>query len=236
MNLHYQYYKAYYEDPSSVKKVNEEILAVKCTCEPLKIDEAKEFTLRTTYPGLLAGIGYVHESGTAKDDAFKLGFSFDYVTGMPYLPGSSLKGVLRSAFQRYPSYIAELLGITTGDVRLLEEEIFEKGRDVFLDVFPSKGNGQSLLGEDYITSHRAKQKEFDGLTDPEPIRFLKILPETEMVFRFILQNTVITATDGTEISLRPGVKKDLFKELLLQFGAGAKTNVGYGRFKETGKK
>lgn len=55
-----------------------------------------EIRLRVQNPGLLPGIGYPHEVGYPGE--FKLGFGFDHVTGLPALPGSSVKGVLRSVF------------------------------------------------------------------------------------------------------------------------------------------
>ncbi len=65
--------------------------------EDLKDMEGYEsFVLYTTYPGLLMGSGNLHD--VSCKGAYKLGFSFDYVNGLPYLPGSSLKGVLRSGF------------------------------------------------------------------------------------------------------------------------------------------
>ena len=59
-------------------------------------DETKPLTLTIQYPGFLAGTGYTHESGSLGE--FKIGMSFDYTTGLPYLPGSSIKGLLRSVF------------------------------------------------------------------------------------------------------------------------------------------
>lgn len=50
-------------------------------------------------PGLLPGSGYPHEVGGTGE--FKLGFSFDHTTGLPVLPGSSVKGVLRSVFPQF---------------------------------------------------------------------------------------------------------------------------------------
>lgn len=52
--------------------------------------------LVTTYPGLLLGSGLSHGSGLLGE--LKLGFFFDYTTGLPVIAGSSVKGVLRSAF------------------------------------------------------------------------------------------------------------------------------------------
>jgi CRISPR-associated protein Cmr6 len=52
--------------------------------------------LSTTYPGLLIGTGYSHGSGVMGE--YKIGFFFDHTTGLPIIPGSSIKGMLRSAF------------------------------------------------------------------------------------------------------------------------------------------
>jgi len=65
------------------------------------------FSLKTLYPGLVCGVGYEHELGFANE--FKLGFLFDHTTGLPYLPGSSIKGVIRHYFQMR-DYMLELLG------------------------------------------------------------------------------------------------------------------------------
>jgi CRISPR-associated protein Cmr6 len=54
------------------------------------------FDVRTQYPGLMAGLGTQHSVG--HEEEVKLGFNFDHTTGLPYLPASSVKGVLRSYF------------------------------------------------------------------------------------------------------------------------------------------
>ena len=59
-------------------------------------NENSRFQLKTTYPGLLLGIGYTHGIGAIGE--FKIGFQLDYVSGLPVVPGSSIKGVIRSAF------------------------------------------------------------------------------------------------------------------------------------------
>lgn len=55
------------------------------------------FTLVTVYPGLLVGSGYTHNTKTTGDSS--IGFYFDHTTGLPVIPGSSVKGVLRSVFE-----------------------------------------------------------------------------------------------------------------------------------------
>lgn len=68
------------------------------------IGTIQDLRLQVQNPGLLPGIGYPHEVGYPGE--FKLGFGFDHVTGLPVLPGSSVKGVLRSVFPQF-KYDAE---------------------------------------------------------------------------------------------------------------------------------
>lgn len=186
----------------------------------------REITLYTTYPGLLIGTGNPH--ALAVDGAFKLGFTFDYVTGFPYLPGSSLKGTLRSAFpsrmgeleqeekENHIEYIKAIFGEENLDVEALEEAIFDN-QDVFLGAYPEVSEmGESLLEMDFITPHKERFK------NPNPVSLVKIKPNVKMVFSFLLH--------GSEAEMQK--KEALFKQLLLDGGVGAKTNVGYGRLSE----
>lgn len=66
------------------------------------------FDLRICYPGLITGIGMNHQTTikwkrivngqSVEVPEYKLGMCFDHTTGMPLIPGSSVKGVLRSFF------------------------------------------------------------------------------------------------------------------------------------------
>ncbi len=172
VNLHWQYYVNYFRPPNKayidwldtngqnkkdkpspfleLKKRND-VLIDKTTgvkgihysnaYELLRVGDAQTFALTTTYPGLLVGSGYRHETGST--DELKLGFSFDFTTGLPILPGSSVKGLLRSAFPGDPNnslygradgfirYLLTSPAVNTGTdfdesfVRRLERELFE---------------------------------------------------------------------------------------------------------------
>ncbi len=61
-----------------------------------RLEETTPVRLKVLYPGLVTGIGVKHESTSTGE--LKLGFEFDYSTGMPVIRGHSLKGALRSAF------------------------------------------------------------------------------------------------------------------------------------------
>ena len=166
------------------------------------------FQATTTYPGLLLGSGYMHELPSVENQAI-LGFYFDYTSGLPAIQGSSIKGVLRSAF-REPEYIQESIKKEV-DVAALEDEIFHN-RDIFFDAtIISDGK---ILGDDYITPHEKPLKS------PTPLRFIKVLPGIIFKFDFLLYDGLLSRDE----------KRDLFMTILSDFGLGAKTNVGYGKF------
>lgn len=197
------------------------------------IEDVTSFELKTCYPGLLCGVGYHHEINNPKnepkeDDApevYNLGMYFDYTSGLPVIPGSSIKGMLRSAIEEW-DFLADY-ELNNGVTR---EEIIEKvfvgkeysiyDRDIFLDAIPIKADNK-LFGEDYITHHPTP------LQNPNPVRFLRVNPGVTYQFRFILRNN--------DNGLKADFKEDLFKAIICTFGLGAKTNVGYGQFVEPEK-
>lgn len=107
------------------------------------------------------------------------------------------------------------------------ESIGSYERDIFYDAFISEPNSTNkILGKDFITPHKHKtNRNLDALVNPIPIQFLKILPNVTFQFNFDLKPSTF---DG--ICISADVKKQLFRQILLEFGIGAKTNVGYGQF------
>ncbi len=192
-----------------------------------KIDEEiapDKFCLKTSYPGLLVGTGYAH--GVESDKDIKIGFSFDYVTGQPYIPGSSVKGLLKSYF-KHQDVINEYLkmNLSSEEIKDLKYQIFESennssvNTDVFFDAVIRCGdkNGNTV-GFDSITPHGT-----DLTKNPTPLKILKVLPDVILEFSFNLKNTKIG-----EKTISKDQKKALFAEILCHFGIGSKTNVGYG--------
>ena len=88
----------------------------------LEFDNLETFELTTIYPGLLTGSGTPHE--IRQKGEYKLGFYFDHTTGLPIIPGPTVKGVIRSAFKRSHQYIQSLIKETL-DIPQLEKEIFD---------------------------------------------------------------------------------------------------------------
>lgn len=256
-NLSKLFFKQYFKDvdfgymlnggkasDSTVKKIerrNKELtssgLLVVMKKNPL---ENADFQLKTAYPGLVTGVGIKHETGI--EGEFKLGVHFDYTYGMPVVYGSSVKGVLRSAFilkqehgkiLEYEPYFLEKL--TKGrwnqkEIEVLFNDIFEGkdangpksiyNRDIFFDAVLVKADHKGrILCSDSITPHGD-----NPLKNPTPLTFMKIASGCEMEFRFKLVDSVI---DGKVFSASQ--KKALFEEILKTVGVGAKTSVGYGQ-------
>lgn len=211
----------------------------------------------TTYPGLFTGSGYQHSING--NDEFKLGFFFDFTSGQPLIPGSSVKGTIRSAFPtRDKKYQAEKIKLIqhffTEDLKLqqpepeevvaLEKEIFDGQRkegaewkrmniydcDIFFDAVLSGSNhGKKFLGNDYITPHKHKDRSKSYL-DP-------FVNPTPLQFLKILPGIAFefrfNLKDSQVIKdLTAARKMMLFEKVLLFTGIGAKTNVGYGQFIE----
>lgn len=195
------------------------------------------FDLTTTYPGLLIGSGLAH--GTGMDHDLKIGLSFDYTTGLPYVAGSAVKGVLRSLF---PSLAKEISKEDRLRIDYLNEKCQKKlsadewkkltamlfdanragtapSRVLFFDAMIIGSTNQSgqILGDDFITPHKSPIK------NPIPLQFLKVLPGVTFRFAFRMDNRV-----GELTVEQVGA---LLRAILLDVGVGAKTNVGYGQFK-----
>ena len=248
-NIGWLFYKKLYEkgdNQNHIADVSKEILKSNIKDEPIISKYKHGFELTTTYPGLLIGSGYIH--GISSDNDFKIGFYFDHTSGLPVIPGSSIKGVLRSLFalpfnKKEDPYKKEKEEIIRSflkrdknfDVKALALTIFEGidpenqkpmsiyERDIFYEARVVQTNGK-LLNDDYITPHK------DQLKNPIPLRFLKVAPKTTFAFSFRLTDTTI---NGDTVTAEE--KEELFFKLLTFHGIGAKTNVGYGQFEEIGE-
>lgn len=206
----------------------------------------QEKLLTTIYPGLLIGTGISHETGVSEE--LILGFSFDHTFGLPIIPGSSVKGVLRSAFIDHPEYVketileileleadfeeenwlykleVEIFGLRPGELSN-DTEVPDTEQDIFFDAIPHPGESfeDKLFGKDTITPHKHEFK------DPIPLPFMKVLPGITFRFDFLLY-------DSEKVpGLNAGLKSDLFEQILKDLGVGAKTNVGYGQLLEPTK-
>ena len=260
MNLHYQFWVDYYEGLQNLNVSSDEFkkknVGLTDSCWELSKEAIPVFNnmqtaaFRVHYPGLLVGLGYEHGTDKVKDaPAISPGMSLDMVTGLPFIPGSEVKGMLRSVFIGSKEYIRSNLGkpdLTYDEIHQLEVDIFGhthtydphyqadknaeegQGKDVFFDAFPIQpDSGGHLVGLENITSHLSSEAGYDGLTKINPITLLKVMPGVVFFFRFLLHDSEIKSGEKS-ILITADEKLRLFKKIIADFGMGAKTNVGFG--------
>ena len=234
-NLGWLYYKEMYRNGDDVQQINNSLDQIfKASGNDESFNYEQSFKLKTTYPGLIIGSGYIH--GLQNDEDSKIGFYFDHTSGFPTIPGSSVKGTLRSLFgfhtkkekDTYQKEKEELIRDLTGkeslDVKLLVDDIFE-GKDekgdakgiYNRDIFYEARVRNLHITDDYLAPHK------EPLKNPIPIKFIKIAGGVTLEFSFKLH-------DGGGLSADE--KLELFFQLLQLHGVGAKTNVGYGQFEK----
>jgi len=153
------------------------------------------------------GMGYEHP--------LENGFAFLNPYGLPYLPGSSVKGVMLRA--------TEELGVDVGVV----DELFGSAEDgsqgalSFWDVFP-----QGTLALDIMTPHHSAYLQGGTASphdseSPVPIPFLTVAPGAQFVFH--VQMIRPTGILDWQVMLT-----QCFEHAFDWLGFGAKTSVGYG--------
>ena len=189
---------------------------------------------------LITGIGQTHPN--------EVGMVFDHTMGIPFIPASSVKGIVRFAhmleliksenlqqfLNKEKNGIVEsipetkIAAIFGGDLKIKKSgksEIEKRsGKVIFLDAYPVTVPDLHVdimnphYG-DYYSDENGKTPPADYL-DPTPIKFLTVKPGTKFIFKAIVPK---------DSDLFQPVKIAL-KNALEDEGVGAKTAVGYGRF------
>ena len=170
-----------------------------------------EFRVFSTCSRFATGLGRSHP--------VENGFAWHPTLGTPFLPGSSVKGMVRAW--------AETEGEGSGsDTRLAsllgDRESGAAGTLAFMDAVPVE---PVRLEADVMTPHYANWKPEDPPGDwcsPTPIPFLAMAAGAKMLFGAIPCRGASAKDAGEVMGWIAGA--------LAWQGAGAKTAVGYGRF------
>ena len=195
---------------------------------------------------LITGIGQTHPN--------EVGMTFDHTLGIPYIPASSIKGVVRF------SHTLGLLGDLSSEHHPNEikkdknneeyfddkddeaewtniSEIFGKGGNkdnesnmgniIFLDAYPESVPNLSV---DIMNPHFGEYYS-DNIPPADylklnPIKFLTVAKGTKFIFRYM-----INKAKSSELMK---LAKAAIEKALTEEGIGAKTAVGYGLFKIEG--
>lgn len=194
--------------------------------------QAWTFPARSVAP-LTTGLGIEHP--------LENGFAFHEPYGLPYLPGSGIKGVLRSAarqlleaeaFQDGVYWLDVLFGSSASE----EHGGYQRGALTFLDAFPilptlTQGRLPEMVVE-IMNPHQADYFQKDNTPPhdnaaPTPLFFLALPPGTALVFR-VLADEGRLAGCGVEIDQARAFLQSALELAMEWLGFGAKTALGYG--------
>lgn len=176
-------------------------------------------------------------TGMGMEHPLENGFAFLNPYGLPYLPGSSIKGVLRRAAQELSE---EQSGGWDND---WETALFgleppkgskesKRGALTFWDSIPEIAGGR--LGMDVMTPHysdyyQGKSTPHDA-GQPIPIVFMVIPPKSEFTFHITCEQKNLPESLKSE--KWKSLMEAAFSHAFDWLGFGAKTAVGYGAMEE----
>ncbi len=244
-NIGYLFYKEYFNDLKIKRQsgkpvfngtqksnllINKNLSTANLLYPLPNANDFKEIELTTIYPGLLIGSGYIHEIGGVKEgrkqlveNELKLGFYFDHTTGLPVIPGSSVKGVLRSAFKANEGkYIEYLLTEELKILNLKEDENADNEDKKKLNYLCKKVKVEGEKEEvPFIVKHifngyHKKQKEGKVVEEPLPIyhrdKFFDAFPVAPAGQKFLADDYITPHPDPLKnpvplrfLKVRPGV-------------------------------
>ncbi len=183
-----------------------------------------------TVSPFITGLGSGHPTET--------GMILDRNIGIPYIPASSIKGVLR---------LAHAVNIANGRTEIPEIELEKyfgtsdqkqktqyKGQLVILDSYPVE---VPVLKVDIMNPHYSNYYGGNGRVQPvetespTPIKFLTVQQGTKFVFNCAF---IPVKKDDKYSALTEAEEKEIesmFSTAFEKIGFGGKTSIGYGRFK-----
>lgn len=166
-------------------------------------------------------------TGLGRQHPVENGFAWYHTIGTPYLPGSSVKGMVRAWAEQWvdpkPNK-ADIKRIFGSECK--KDKNFHVGSVIFLDAIPI---ATVTLKADIMTPHYGPYyQDESGQTppadwhSPNPIPFLVVKAGASFLFG-VLPRTKEGESDCEKV-------REWLKKALEWIGAGAKTAVGYGRF------
>lgn len=179
-------------------------------------------TAKTSSP-FITGLGSGHPTET--------GMILDRNLGVPYIPASSIKGVLRLSYA---------INISNGKTEVPDSELEKyfgstdtnkssRGQLVFLDAYP-KGNVElklDIMNPHFGLYYDGTNKQPVETESPVPIKFLTVKQGTEFVFNCAY--IPLDEKDRLDEKVKDDVEK-MFATAFSKVGFGGKTSIGYGRF------
>ena len=159
--------------------------------------------------------------GLGSDHVQETNMTLHHIYGIPYIPGSAVKGVLRHWWLQEDFEDKEDKALNDENFLALFGGPKLRGRVQFLDAYPNSNVhfATDIMNPHYPNYYGGTESPTDS-QNPVPINFLTV-EQTTFRFAFLTANQ----------ELLNDLKKR-FKDALELKGIGAKTAVGYGYFRD----
>lgn len=181
----------------------------------------------------ITGLGSGHPTET--------GMILDRNTGLPYIPASSIKGVLR--LSQAINCADENGNVDENDKRIVkyfgttsDAQEAKRGQLFILDAYPDSERVPKLkldiMNPHFGNYYSGTNKQPVETETPVPIKFLTVKEGAMFVFRCAfmpLGNEILSENERQEIQQDVDAMFDTAFETV---GFGGKTAIGYGRFKK----
>lgn len=167
------------------------------------------------------------------------GITLDQTHGIPLIPGSALKGVT----QDYVLFSEQMKKDDSGFIAMFGEGGSDDGRKgsvIFFDAFPVLDSQTPPFDIDIMNPHFGDYYSGSGKVPPadylkpNPIFFLTIKEGTKFYFSVAARDVVIRDTGDLNYVMTANnlalSAAEILRNTLSEFGVGAKTRTGYGRF------
>lgn len=176
-------------------------------------------------------------TGLGNEHLIENGFAFLTPYGLPYLPGSGVKGILRRSMQELcrdgeVGFADEAVNALFGPEKIDKPSDARRGAIDCWDVFPNPAGGR-LVVEIMTPHHGGYYQQGEAPHDsgsPVPVSFLAVPAKSEFDFHVVCQSDRLTE------ALRGQWRELLDRAFAHAFewvGFGAKTSVGYGAMAAT---
>lgn len=162
-------------------------------------------------------------TGLGRNHPVENGFAWHQTLGTPYLPGSSVKGIVRSWVKVWKEEPDVVINRIFGPRDSISHSV---GSVIFLDAIPT---AQILLKSDVMTPHYGPYYQGNeppaDWHNPVPVPFLVVDTKQDFLFGLIPRRL-------TSMQDKADCRKatEWLKDALKYIGGGAKTASGYGRF------
>lgn len=178
-------------------------------------------------------------TGLGMEHPLENGFAFLNPYGLAYLPGSSIKGVLRRAAEELagelieadrmgwnPDAITALFGLESED----RQKEHTRGALTFWDALPKPAKnsmGMEVMTPHYGGYYKGETTPHDA-GQPNPIVFLVVPADSEFTFHLTCDKCRLPESLSATWQ---DLMRDAFSHAFDWLGFGAKTAVGYGAMK-----